>query len=272
MTDKEFDKLLKNSVQLYGKDYDEIDNSEHQFSESFEKNIKILIDGRNINHNRFKRLYMIMASAAAVLVLGFAVYIGVNVINFNSTDKITSDTNNTKSTSSVSSSSSDKKTESDIKSNTYNETDAVEEPQPDITKDVIGKSIENNAAVPSAEPEYPYNISAVSKGENITLNENNLNNIASIAKKLVSDPNMQTKTAFTDEIIDNYRRNGFYISVSRNDGQPVIIDETSDIKFDKIILMMDNESGFALAVKDDQEFVYRIPDLKNIYQQLSDMI
>ena len=275
MTDKEFDKLIKNSVRLYGDSYDTPDNTEHHFSDKFENNIRILIDGRNIRQNRFKKLYTFMASAAAILIIGVTGFIAFNTIgnnNKNFTEITNSSSTSTDSITERSSSSQSEKSESTKSLNQgeslfphdntiTNNAAAAEDAEPDNTE---------KFGIKSESADQDYSISITYKGKSISVNKEKSNKITSLALNYVSDYDKVVKTAFVEENFEYYRNEGFYITISGKDNQPVTVDEAKGTKFDKIILMTDNSKGYAIASA-EYDTVFIIPDAKSLYQQLSDI-
>lgn len=71
MTDRDFDKLIEESLQKYGDDYiddSEIDYTKHKFSSRFKKNMKILMKESRAAHKypklTFRRMVTVAAAAA----------------------------------------------------------------------------------------------------------------------------------------------------------------------------------------------------------------
>lgn len=82
VTDREFDMLLKKSVELYGDTYFEKEAPEHDFSSGFNKKMDSLIRRKN----NTARIIRIFAGAAAVIVIGAAV--GIFAMTRNSSFKL----------------------------------------------------------------------------------------------------------------------------------------------------------------------------------------
>ena len=286
MTERDFDKLIKNSVKLYGDSYDTPDNTEHQFSENFENKMKILIDGRNIHQNRFKRLYTFLASAAAILIIGAVGFLAFNMIN---TKNIMTDNINSTAASKASQTESKNSIQND---NTLDSSENIKNEPQNNTVNNAAKSIEPDKSantgeniapretdtVQADEPaqtkynseaaSYIYTISGTYKGHSISLSGEETDKLVNSVLPAVSDSDTRLQLLFLPEDIENYRKNGFYLTISQADGQPVIIDEASGLKYDGITLMIDDTKGYAIGLNGRSESVYKLNQYDTLVQQL----
>ena len=302
MTDQEFERLISESVRQFGDQYEEYDDSKHVFSEDFDNSIKAVCKKKQ--KTKILRFVKIASSIAAVMVIGV---IGIIVFRVNNK------TNNTVSTASsavvsdkISSNASEKTEDSNKNIDTINDTKQ-------ITTDNIGKNTENNTDIinkstntenlavegyddlqdNAAEEPEPYtnedspvsgdlpkasenlfNISVTFKGQPLKIESSAYDQLVELSASLVADDDKVLDIAFTNEDIDSFKNNGYYIDIKGNETQMINVNTPygETVECSEIIITTDGKMGYVFAITQNSESVYHIPDTGLLYDKLGQIL
>ncbi len=302
MTDKEFDKLLERSVKEFGSSYGNIENIENQhiFSQRFESNIKQLIDQQK--KTKVNRIVKIFAGVAAVLVIGVGAIAvsrmfsdgglyGVDNISMNRSIAAPDVVGNNEASVNISA----EDEEDDIAQNDAAENDNAYSFKNDIKQnDSFDTKGEASAAneIPATEEEvsqpsgsegdsknkttsvYAYRVTAQSHGIALKLADEQINRLTEMAKDLVNDSKLMLDLTISYEEIDSFKTDGYYITVSKQDGSPIEINDAGGetLRFDTITLMLKEDKGYALTDDENGSAVFEISDADEIYSILENLL
>lgn len=277
MTDKDFDRLLEKTVKEYGKFYDDTDYTRHNFSDDFEQKMKSLIGMQKQKKKPILKITRFLAGTAAVLVIGFIV-VSVNNIQ----------TDNSGASSSP--------TGMQVYETTAPSKDQADTPEPDndnidnddiipdndekngITDDVSSEDISDSAAEnptsSGSTSTSAYSINAQAHGKVIKLSEEKINQTIGLAKQLVADYNLTLDFSLSFDEIDSFRKNGYYVTISRSDNIPMEIEGYNGEMYavNSITLMLSDTSGYAVADYNGGTAVFDIPQLPEVYAQLEALL
>lgn len=255
MTDKEFDLLIRRTVQQYGEEYEQSDAGEHTFSEGFERRMTELIQGRK-KKNRW-RIVRSISAVAAVLVIGV---IGVNVLlpmmrSGDSNSTLTKD--QTAAAEQI-----EKSHEPALKpDNALTQTDEIDK---NYSNDIIANEGTKSTQASS------FQVTAKSGKTVVILSEEKVNALAETVLELVADNSIPLDRALTEEEIAYYEENGSSVIVSGKYGEPLEIfaGDYGIFHAETIQLLFDNESGYAIVADGEEMRVFSISGLKGIFSEL----
>ncbi len=292
MLDNEFEKLLSDSVKEFGGEYEYFDDTPHQFSAGFEKNMKHIIRTGKPRRPKIMKLAAGIAAAAAMIIIGFA---GFGISRMASNNNIISDTRSA-SSSAVSQTSESSENETSpvynerIKNDTATDRAAEDnEPAfdnagsitqedkktPDKKETTYNEnkelSPENTAEAPAAAPEAKNNVTIKSSDRTISITDEKADEITEVLIKMVSDRNLCIKQPVSDKDISEISSTGFYVSVSAPDGTPIeinMIDGWGNYYCDSIKLCINETSGYAVAETNGTYISFGIKDISGTYSWL----
>ncbi|MBQ8134606.1 MAG: hypothetical protein IJ192_09420 [Clostridia bacterium] len=306
MTDREFDRLIERSVKEFGDSYGTIENEEpnHIFSQRFENNMKVLISRQK--KTKVNRIIKISAGAAAVLVIGVGsiavsrmfsdggLY-GVDNISMNRSIAAPDVVGKNEASANISvedeeddiAQNDDAENgnaysfKNDIKQNdsfdTEGEVPAANEQTPDTEEDASQPSVSENQTGESANKTtsaYAYRVTAQSHGMTLKLTDEQMNTLTEMAKNLVNDSRLTVDLAMSYEEMDSFKNDGYYITVSMQDGSPIEINDASGatLMFNTITLMLKDNQGYALAEDENGSVVFEISGADVIYGILDNLL
>ena len=304
MTDREFDRLIERSVKEFGDSYGTIENEEpnHIFSERFENNMKMLI--RRQKKKKIDRIIKIFAGAAAVLVIGVGVVTvlqmrmyGADNVSLNGSTIVPDTAEQNEASTNFAAEDEDTNADmaqndaaeddnaysfkNDIKQNdrfdTEGEVPAANEQTPDTEEDASQPCVSENQTGESANKTtsaYAYRVTAQSHGMTLKLTDEQMNTLTEMAEKLVNDSRLTVDLAMSYEEMDSFKTDGYYITVSMQDGSPIEINDTGGkiFMFDTITLMLKDDQGYALAEDENGSVVFEISGADEIYGILDNLL
>ncbi len=304
MTDREFDRLIERSVKEFGDSYGTIENEEpnHIFSERFENNMKMLI--RRQKKKKIDRIIKIFAGAAAVLVIGVGVVTvlqmrmyGADNVSLNGSTIVPDTAEQNEASTNFAAEDEDTNADmaqndaaeddnaysfkNDIKQNdsfdTEGEVPAANEQTPDTEEDASQPCVSENQTGESANKTtsaYAYRVTAQSHGMTLKLTDEQMNTLTEMAEELVNDSRLTVDLAMSYEEMDSFKTDGYYITVSMQDGSPIEINDTGGkiFMFDTITLMLKDDQGYALAEDENGSVVFEISGADEIYGILDNLL
>lgn len=289
MIDNEFEKILSDSVKEYGNDYESFDYTPHAFSAGFEKNMKHIMKTGKPHRTKIMRITSAIAAAAAMLIIGFAGFGIYHMINQNN---IVSETSVSKSQSTAATSDASGTNNSQIFNEAAKSENAATDDEPQDTEDIAQEKYntqtDNNgisydekkelsplpaAEAPSVDSTVPNTVTLSSSGNIIALNQKQADEITSLALKLISDTERCSDLVLLDEDIKDISSTGFYITITGSDTAPLkITNEDGAVFYNKISILINKTTGYAIAVADNSENLFLITDLSDVYNTIETII
>ncbi len=284
MTDREFDDIIRASVEKYGSSYFDNDFSEHRFSGKFEKKMNSLIKRRKNNI----RIISVISSAAAVIVIS-AVSVGIIAMNQSrniptQSPTISPPASSASAESSVSppsdnNDSTARSAETNKSFTADNKSDAMEDNAADNYYDDIAGSfaaeaeedmMPDNAAKAnsSVSTSTAYTAAVLHKGQNTELTPEEADSIASLVSSLISEGDIvidEEASAVTEDTAD------YVISVYSNSSKPVCYDENGNAVLSLTLYLSENK-GSVLIHDTNRQYSFNADNAKYYLSQLQSII
>ena len=108
----------------------------------------------------------------------------------------------------------------------------------------------------------------------LKLTDEQMNTLTEMAKNLVNDSRLTVDLAMSYEEMDSFKNDGYYITVSMQDGSPIEINDASGatLMFNTITLMLKDNQGYALAEDENGSVVFEISGADEIYGILDNLL
>ena len=284
MTDREFDEILRNSVEKYGNSYFDDDFSKHRFSNKFEKKMNALIKRRKSNI----RIISIISSAAAVIVI--CATAGIIAMN-NFRNVPTENMDITAPVSSSAAKSSTTESSAPDSAQNKNSTSLSQDNNKSIFPETKSNDIENAAGKYSdsfeddnianediiqneAAPELNtssssvYSTTVLHKGENITISPETSGKIAGLISNLISDGSIVTDeqaSIISTDLAD------YVISVNSNSTKPVCYDEDGNGIF-SLTLYLSGNKGNVIFYNTNKVYSFTADNARSCLSELESLI
>ena len=290
MTDREFEKLIEKTLAEHGTEYFTLpDAPPHEFSPDFDNRIKALAAGKKKKGPKLLRIIAPLAAAAAVLAVCVAVsgalqsgFSGTGMVNKSdfvisqnaATERLQEDSSSKPDSSSVQGNYGDAANEA-AATDEYNDTDKAEEPAYNNVKNISADSPvpENNngSEAPLAEAGAAYSVTADILGQRVVFASEKAAEVFSKVQKLVSDSDLAVDTAFTEEGVDSFRKNGCVVTVTAENGENLSFNG-KETPYTAVTLLLDDTSGFAIAEGKNAYECFAVTEYSEMYKFFTDMI
>lgn len=279
MTDREFDKLLADSVKGFGHTYNSVPENipEHEFSPGFDKKIKGL--GKKKRNNMIVLRWA--AGIAAVFVIGVAVLLatgrpGIEMMNSAAGSATAQD--NAGSANTVQDNAAAPEQDFQADTDEVSGIDASSAKTIDYSNH-ISESVRNNAEAPAAENENKYSGEDIRsdeawvisdnevllKGKPVSLKEADKDAVAGMMAEMMTNDALTDGITVVDEIKDSYLQNGIIIKmtdITASDGN----------LYDRVTLALDDGGGLVIGEGDNVYNCYAVRNPGELFAYLEKLI